>query len=93
VPATPSETPQLPNTTPAAPVSIVPVDLPIAAAPSAAQIPSSQLCCPWRFPSRLGAGLSQGLQKQHPILVILEHRFTPVTTIHHVVDGPSCSIH
>ena len=207
-PITPSETPHPQNTSLAAPVSIAPVDLPTAATPSAAQIPSARLRCPWEFPShpatgppatnspptgplqvfpitappipgqflflpqqlrphriqmhiiahrpqisvaapihdqrlipsaeqmpkqlvppvessrvspqkplhtrhqiglggfhhqmkvvghqtirmhlpiRLLTGLPQGLQKQHPILVVLEYRFTPIPTIHHMINRP-----
>jgi hypothetical protein len=40
------------------------------------------------LPIRLLASLPQGLQKQHPVLVVLEYRFMPIPTIHHMINRP-----
>jgi hypothetical protein len=39
-----------------------------------------------RLPSRSAGGLSKRPQEGHPIFIIGENRFPPITPIHHVID-------
>jgi hypothetical protein len=38
------------------------------------------------LPAGFATALGQGFHEQHPILVVFEYWFAPVTTIHHMVN-------